>query len=68
MEDQDKWLEEELVDANKYKCQHIVIFQHVPWFLSSPSEDDDEYFNIEKPMRQKMLEKFKAAGTLSIQS
>ena len=62
VEDQDKWLDEELKGANKHKCQHIVIFQHIPWFLKNPSEEDDVYFNIEKPTRQKMLERFKAAG------
>ena len=62
VEDQDKWLDEELKEANKHKCQHIVIFQHIPWFLKNPSEEDDVYFNIEKPTRQKMLERFKAAG------
>ncbi len=60
--DQDAWLEAELADAGRSEGQHIVIFQHIPWFLRSPGEEDDIYFNIPTPTRRKMLDKFKAAG------
>ncbi len=58
---QDTWLDTELKDANAHNCKHIVIFQHIPWFLESPSEENG-YFNIETTTRKKMMDKFKAAG------
>jgi len=55
---QDEWLTEIL---RKNKGQRIIVFQHIPWFLSKPDEEDS-YFNIEKNFRLEMLEKLCAAG------
>ena len=56
-----EWLEKQLQIAKLKKCVHAVVFQHIPWFFNTPDEDDN-YFNIEKETRLKMLNKFKAAG------
>jgi len=55
---QDQWLTEIL---NKYEGQRIIVFQHIPWFLSKPDEEIS-YFNIENNLRHEMLEKLCAAG------
>lgn len=55
---QDQWLTEIL---SKHKGERIIVFQHIPWFLSKPDEDVSE-FNIEKNIRHEMLEKLCAAG------
>lgn len=55
---QDQWLTEIL---SKYKGQRIIVFQHIPWFLSKPDEEIS-YFNMEKNIRHEMLEKLCAAG------
>ncbi|GIY88617.1 hypothetical protein CEXT_590561 [Caerostris extrusa] len=56
-EEQTKWLDEQLEEAKSGKYKHVVIFQHIPWFLENPNEEKD-YFNILPEMRQKMLQKF----------
>lgn len=55
---QDQWLTEKL---KEHKDQRIIVFQHIPFFLNKIDEDND-YFNIEKNIRQQMLEKLYAAG------
>lgn len=57
---QDEWLEKVIQNAKNYK--HVVVFQHIPWFLLNPDEDDDVYFNIEKSLRMKMLDQLYNAG------
>ena len=37
------------------------MFQHIPWFLREPNEQDD-YFNITTEPRLRMLKKIKDAG------
>uniref|UniRef100_T1JHV3 Calcineurin-like phosphoesterase domain-containing protein n=1 Tax=Strigamia maritima TaxID=126957 RepID=T1JHV3_STRMM len=59
-QEQDIWLEGQLALAKTAK--HAVIFQHIPWFVADPDEPRHEYFNIDLPIRHKMLEKFKNAG------
>lgn len=58
----EKWLDEVLQDK---QSKHILIFQHVPWFLNEPNEDKD-YFNVEINARLEMLEKFSKAGVKKI--
>lgn len=58
--EQDSWLDEQLKIAKSAK--HSVVFQHIPWFLESVGEPDDEYFNITKTVREDVVEKFKKAG------
>ncbi|XP_030912349.1 serine/threonine-protein phosphatase CPPED1 [Geospiza fortis] len=62
---QDAWLDEQLAVAAKQKCKHIIVFQHIPLFLSQPDEDDD-YFNLEKSVRQEIMEKFHKAGIRAV--
>ena len=62
-DEQDKWLDDQLEHIKKVKPRHTVMFQHIPWFLSDP-EEDDQYFNIDKETRIKMLDKFNDAGNI----
>jgi serine/threonine-protein phosphatase CPPED1 len=39
----------------------VIVFQHHPWFLDTPSEPD-QYFNIPLVRRTPYLELFRAAG------
>lgn len=61
--DQDTWLTEQLASTSAYK--HTVVFQHIPWFLSTPHEEK-EYFNISQPLREGMLSKFHGSGVSKI--
>lgn len=60
---QEEWLDSELV---KEDWKHLMMFQHIPWFLSRPNEPADPYFNIEPVQRLKWLKKFKEAGVSKI--
>jgi len=60
-EAQEVWLEEQLEVVRREKPQHAVVLQHIPWFLEDPDEDK-QYFNMDQPLRQEMLEKFHSAG------
>ncbi|RWS15909.1 purple acid phosphatase-like protein [Dinothrombium tinctorium] len=62
-EKQDQWLDDVLKQAHKYR--HVIVFQHIPWFLQKADEEND-YFNIEKDLRIKMLDKFEKAGVKAI--
>lgn len=62
---QDKWLHQVLQKAKKDKSQPILVFQHHSWFLNDPEEKDD-YFNIDKKIRDKYLPLFSAAGVSHI--
>ncbi|XP_002739121.1 serine/threonine-protein phosphatase CPPED1-like [Saccoglossus kowalevskii] len=53
------------LDAQTSGCKHLVIFQHIPWFLKDPNEEK-EYFNIELNLRLRMLDKFHKAGVKTI--
>ncbi|XP_076329046.1 serine/threonine-protein phosphatase CPPED1-like isoform X2 [Tachypleus tridentatus] len=59
--EQEIWLEEQLSLAKLGAFQHVVVFQHIPWFLFKPDEEK-EYFNIDKDLRIKMLKKLQEAG------
>lgn len=60
-QEHDNWLDKQLAFAKGCGAQHVVIFQHIPWFFGNPQEDDD-YFNIETNVRAHMLTKIKNAG------
>ncbi|NXG82503.1 CPPED phosphatase, partial [Stercorarius parasiticus] len=62
---QDVWLNEQLAVAEEHKCKHIIVFQHIPLFLRKPDEDHD-YFNLEKSVRQEIMEKFHKAGIKAV--
>lgn len=63
---QDRWLEQQLSEAGQRKCQHAVVFQHIPLFLGSIDEDDD-YFNVTKAVRKEMADKFIKAGSVCVE-
>ncbi|XP_059084215.1 serine/threonine-protein phosphatase CPPED1-like [Tigriopus californicus] len=62
---QERWLNEQLQMSNDLGSQHIVLFQHIPWFVQEPKEDKI-YFNIEINCRTRMLSKFKKHGVSKI--
>lgn len=43
------------------KPKHVLVFQHIPLYLKSPDEEDD-YFNLQRGVRQNLLDRFKKAG------
>ncbi|XP_064467253.1 serine/threonine-protein phosphatase CPPED1-like [Ornithodoros turicata] len=63
--EQDSWLDHQLEEAKSGGYKHVVVFQHIPWFLKEP-EEKKEYFNIVYDLRMKMLEKFHKAGVRAI--
>ncbi|XP_067407456.1 serine/threonine-protein phosphatase CPPED1 isoform X1 [Emydura macquarii macquarii] len=62
---QDEWLNGQLAVAEKRKCKHVIVFQHIPLFLQNPDEDHD-YFNLEKTVRYELMEKFHKAGIKAV--
>lgn len=60
-ERQRKWLEVELAKAKEAAVQWIVIFQHIPFFLTAPDEAD-QYFNIPLATRSGYLELLQRSG------
>lgn len=48
------WFAAELAKASKSGAKYVVVFQHIPFFLSTPDEDD-QYFNIPKVARARYL-------------
>lgn len=58
------WIDEQLVQAKEKSATHVLIFQHIPFFLREANEEK-EYFNLEKQFRRSMLDKFADAGQLS---
>ncbi|XP_045675622.1 serine/threonine-protein phosphatase CPPED1 isoform X1 [Phyllostomus hastatus] len=62
---QDQWLDQQLSTARQQKCQHVIIFQHIPLFLKSIDEDDN-YFNLPKTLRKEMADKFAKAGVKAV--
>jgi len=61
----ESWLESEMQAASDRGVEHIVLFQHIPWFVESPDEEKI-YFNVEKELRMKKLEQFHKAGVRKI--
>lgn len=58
---QERWLRAELTKAKASGAQHIVVFQHHPWFLASAAEPD-QYFNIPLARRAPYLALFREFG------
>lgn len=58
---QEEWLDRTLERARHLKAGHILVFQHIPWFVSDP-EEKKIYFNVEIETRRRMLDKFHKAG------
>jgi len=64
-EKHEEWLESELRAAADRGVAHIVVFQHIPWFVEK-SDEEKMYFNVEKELRMKKLEQFFLAGVRKI--
>lgn len=62
---QDHWLDRQLAEAQQQRCQHAVVFQHIPLFLHSVDEDDD-YFNLPTAVRMELADKFARAGVKAV--
>ncbi|GIX73856.1 hypothetical protein CEXT_147821 [Caerostris extrusa] len=37
-EEQERWLEEQLAEAKSGRYKHVVVFQHIPWFIRKSDE------------------------------
>jgi len=59
------WLHSELAAGAASGAGQILIFQHHPYFLVSPDEDD-QYFNIPKQRRSQYLALFREAGVRAV--
>lgn len=47
-EEHERWIEEQLEEIKKEKKQykHVIVFQHIPWFLRDIDEPDDEMVSV----------------------
>ncbi len=59
-----EWTTVKLINQSVNQCFFyiLVVFQHIPFFLQHPEEDDTEYFNIEKKLRLSMLHRLYNLG------
>jgi 3',5'-cyclic AMP phosphodiesterase CpdA len=48
------WFRQGLARAKQSGAKHIIVFQHIPFFLKDPAEAD-QYFNIPRPVRERYL-------------
>jgi len=48
------WLRAELAKARQTGVRHMIVFQHIPFFLKDPGEED-QYFNIPHETRLRYL-------------
>lgn len=58
---QEAWLKAVLAQARRQHIRHLVVFQHISWFLRSP-EEKDNYFNIPRRVRLRYLKLFRRFG------
>ena len=58
---QEYWLRDELARAKADGAQHLVVFQHHPWFIKSANETN-QYFNIPLAPRLAYLALFRQYG------
>jgi 3',5'-cyclic AMP phosphodiesterase CpdA len=59
--EQERWLRTELARAREGSAQHIVVFQHHPWYLKT-ADEPDQYFNIPGERRATYLALFREFG------
>ncbi len=48
------WLKTQLAEAQRAGVKQVIVFQHIPFFLTQPDEAD-QYFNIPKEARARYL-------------
>ncbi|XP_061823279.1 serine/threonine-protein phosphatase CPPED1 isoform X2 [Nerophis lumbriciformis] len=67
-ESQETWLEEQLSKisfSSSTAPKHIIVFQHIPLYIKNHDEEDD-YFNLQREVRQKLIDRFKKAGVKAV--
>ncbi|KAI7688801.1 hypothetical protein SSS_04881 [Sarcoptes scabiei] len=62
----EQWIDEKLLEAKQNQYKHIIIFQHIPWFIHDVDEPEDEIFNIAIEERKRMLKKFNDNGVRAV--
>ena len=62
---QEAWLRQELATAKAAGAQHLVLFQHHPWFLER-GDEPDVYFNIPLQRRKRYLDLLHEAGVKTV--
>lgn len=50
----EQWLRSELAKARQEGVKHLIVFQHISFFLTDPNEED-QYFNIPRDTRARYL-------------
>nr|CAD7264148.1 unnamed protein product [Timema shepardi] len=62
-EDHELWLSNTLQTARKYCVKRVIVFQHIPWFLHDPKENNlESYFTLPQDVRNKWLPILKQSG------
>ncbi|XP_030630065.1 serine/threonine-protein phosphatase CPPED1 [Chanos chanos] len=64
-EAQELWLDRQLEKARQSSCRHVLVFQHIPLYLRQIDEEDD-YFNMQRDVRESLMKKFKQAGVKAV--
>jgi len=59
------WLKTQLEKAKRDGVKHLIVFQHISFFLKDPNEAD-EYFNIPLATRQRYLKIFHQYGVKQV--
>ncbi|PSN33117.1 Serine/threonine-protein phosphatase CPPED1 [Blattella germanica] len=60
----EKWLNEEL-DKIQATNSRAIVFQHIPWFLKDPDEENN-YFSVDRNIRAGWLKRMEQAVTTAI--
>ncbi|XP_054152567.1 serine/threonine-protein phosphatase CPPED1-like [Oppia nitens] len=60
----DQWLTKQLAEAKAGNYKHVIVFQHIPWFLHNIDEPLAENFEI--TVRKRMIQKFVDSGIRAI--
>jgi predicted phosphodiesterase len=61
----ERWFAAELAKAKTGGARHIIVFQHIPFFLKDPAEPDD-YFNIPPDVRARYLKLMHQYGVVHV--
>jgi hypothetical protein len=59
------WLRTELAKAKQDGVKHLIVFQHIPFFLKDPGEAD-QYFNIPRETRLRYLKLLHDSGVKQV--
>ena len=62
---QERWLAGELEKVKREGARRIAIFEHIPWFLDNP-EEEDQYFNLPREARRKYMGLFQRFGVANV--